>query len=66
MRSTAFLPLFGQVADVFGRRWLTIAIVAIFALGSGISGGATSTAMLIAGRAIQGIGGGGINLMIEM
>lgn len=41
-------------------------MVAIFALGSGISGGATSTAMLIGGRAVQGAGGGGIILMIEM
>ncbi|POR37782.1 Putative major facilitator superfamily protein [Tolypocladium paradoxum] len=59
--STAFLPLFGQAADVFGRRWLTIGIVA-----SDTSGGATSTALLIAGRAIRGVGDGGINLMIEM
>lgn len=45
---------------------MTISIVATFVLGSGISGGATSTGMLIAGRAVQGIGGGGINLMIEL
>jgi MFS family permease len=62
----AFLPLFGQLADIFGRRWLTIGIVATFALGSGISGGATSTPMLIGGRAVQGMGGGGVNLMVEM
>ncbi|ROV89110.1 hypothetical protein VMCG_09864 [Cytospora schulzeri] len=55
LTSTAFTPLFGQIADVFGRRWLTISIVAVFALGSGISGGASSTRMLIAGRAVQGI-----------
>ncbi|KAF2431627.1 MFS general substrate transporter [Tothia fuscella] len=66
LTSTAFLPLFGQIADVFGRRWLTISIVAIFVLGSGISGGAQNTGMLIAGRAVQGIGGGGINLMIDL
>lgn len=65
-QSTAFTPLFGQLADIFGRRWLTISIVAIFALGSGISGGASSTRMLIAGRAVQGVGGGGIILMIEL
>ena len=40
--------------------------VAVFALGSGISGGATSTAMLIGGRAVQGIGGGGINMLIDL
>jgi MFS family permease len=43
-----------------------ISVVATFALGSGISGGATSTAMLIGGRAVQGIGGGGINMLIDL
>ncbi|MCJ1306505.1 hypothetical protein MMC25_000148 [Agyrium rufum] len=40
------------VQPLFGRRWVTMAIVAIFTLGSGICGGATSGAMLIAGRAV--------------
>jgi MFS family permease len=40
--------------------------VAIFVLGSGISGGATSTAMLIAGRLIQGLGGAGITAMTQL
>ncbi|KAH8178515.1 major facilitator superfamily protein [Sarocladium implicatum] len=66
LTSAAFLPLFGQLADVFGRRWVFIVVVAIFTLGSGIAGGADSATMLIAGRAVQGIGGGGINLMIEL
>ncbi|KAJ6785630.1 hypothetical protein PWT90_00503 [Aphanocladium album] len=66
LTSLACLPLFGQFADIFGRRWLTIGLVAIFALGSGISGGATNLGMLIAGRAVQGVGGGGILLMVEM
>ncbi|XDG02928.1 hypothetical protein ABKA04_002543 [Annulohypoxylon sp. FPYF3050] len=58
--SAAFQPLFGQLCNVFGRRWTTLVIVAIFTLGSGICGGATSGAMLIAGRAVQGLGSGGI------
>lgn len=66
LTSTVFLPLIGQLADIFGRRHVMIGVVAVFTLGSGISGGANSPAMLIAGRAIQGIGGGGINLMIEV
>lgn len=64
--SAAVQPFFGQTANIFGRRWLTIFAVAVFALGSGISGGATNGAMLIAGRIIQGIGGGGINLMADV
>ncbi|KAK1996635.1 MFS general substrate transporter [Colletotrichum falcatum] len=64
--SAAFQPLLGQLADIYGRRWVTMAIVAFFTLGSGISGGATSGAMLIAGRAVQGIGSGGIYIIIDI
>jgi MFS family permease len=62
--SAAFQPLFGQLCNVFGRRWVTLAIVAIFTLGSGICGGANTGAMLIAGRTVQGIGSGGIIMVI--
>ncbi|KAL4936463.1 hypothetical protein BDV06DRAFT_204972 [Aspergillus oleicola] len=63
---TAMQPIIGQTANIFGRRWLTITSVIFFALGSGISGGANSTAMLIGGRAVQGIGAGGINTLIDI
>lgn len=63
---TAMQPLYGQMANIFGRRWLLIGAVALFALGSGICGGASSINMLIVGRTVQGIGGGGINVMIEI
>ncbi|KAK1149548.1 hypothetical protein N8T08_005097 [Aspergillus melleus] len=66
LSSTAFQPLYGQLADVFGRRWPLISAVSFFALGSGISGGAKSTAMLIGGRAVQGIGLGGVNMLIDI
>ncbi|KAF2234873.1 MFS general substrate transporter [Viridothelium virens] len=38
----------------------------MFAIGSAVSGSAPNTAALIAGRTIQGIGGGGINVMTEI
>ncbi|KAI1749855.1 major facilitator superfamily domain-containing protein [Xylaria castorea] len=66
LTSTALLPLLGQLCNLFGRRWMMLIVVALFALGSGISGGAKNTANLIGGRAVQGIGGGGINLLIEL
>ncbi|CEJ92603.1 Putative Multidrug resistance protein fnx1 [[Torrubiella] hemipterigena] len=56
-------PLFGQLANIFGRRSVTLFVIFLFVLGSGLCGGATSTAMLIAGRAIQGMGGGGLNTL---
>ncbi|KAK8050917.1 major facilitator superfamily protein [Apiospora rasikravindrae] len=58
-------PLFGQIANVFGRRWPMIFSAAAFVLGSGICGGATNMTMLITGRVIQGIGGSGISVLCE-
>ncbi|KAF3406978.1 hypothetical protein DPV78_001432 [Talaromyces pinophilus] len=66
LTSAAVQPLFGQLANIFGRRWVTMAIVAFFTLGSGIAGGASNGAMLIAGRAIQGVGSGGINMIVDV
>lgn len=63
LTSTAFQPLFGQTANIFGRRILTLSAVLFFTIGSAISGSARNIAALIAGRLIQGIGGGGLNVM---
>ena len=63
---TAVQPLFGQLANIWGRRWVTFVIVSLFTLGSGICGGATNGAMLIAGRAVQGIGSGGMNVIVDI
>ncbi|KAK3293114.1 major facilitator superfamily domain-containing protein [Chaetomium fimeti] len=64
--SCVLQPLFGQLADVFGRRRPFIASVVLFTLGSGIAGGAKDAAMLIAGRAVQGAGAGGIVVMLDI
>ena len=65
LSSVATLPLFAQASNVFGRRSLLLLAVALFTLGSGLSGGASSMTMIIAARTVQGLGGGGINLLIE-
>jgi MFS family permease len=59
-------PLWAQLADIFGRRYPTLAAVSLFVLGSGISGGAISMHMLIGGRVVQGIGGGGIQVLVNL
>ncbi|KEF51599.1 uncharacterized protein A1O9_12234 [Exophiala aquamarina CBS 119918] len=63
---TSLQPLYGQLANVFGRRWPTIGATITFVLGSGICGGASNMTMLIAGRVIQGVGAGGIGVLVEM
>ncbi|KID73297.1 Efflux pump FUS6 [Metarhizium brunneum] len=63
---TSLQPMFGQLVNVFGRRWPTICATAAFVLGSGICGGATGMGTLIAGRVVQGIGAGGINVLVEI
>ncbi|TGO33716.1 hypothetical protein BHYA_0230g00040 [Botrytis hyacinthi] len=57
-------PLTGQLAGLFGRRHIALLFVAFYTLGSGICGGAKTPAMLIAGRAIQGAGSGGMTTIM--
>lgn len=64
--STATIPLYAQMADLFGRRYVMLSAVAIFLLGTGLCGGARSAGMLIAGRAIMGAGGGGMTMLIDV
>ncbi|KAG9043887.1 hypothetical protein FS837_009033 [Tulasnella sp. UAMH 9824] len=64
--STAVLPLTGGLAQIFGRRPVVLGSLILFALGSGLAGGAINMNMLIAGRAIQGVGGGGILSLTEI
>ncbi|KAI9649991.1 hypothetical protein NHQ30_000004 [Ciborinia camelliae] len=66
LTTTAFTPIFGQTADIFGRRALTLIAISIFAIGSAIAGPAPNLGVLVVGRAIQGIGCAGINTMVEM
>ncbi|KAK7429548.1 hypothetical protein QQZ08_003927 [Neonectria magnoliae] len=59
-------PLFGQLCNLFGRRNVMVVIFGLYTLGSGIAGGANGAAMLIAGRAIQGIGSGGVGVAADV
>ncbi|KAB5522047.1 major facilitator superfamily domain-containing protein [Coniochaeta sp. 2T2.1] len=66
LTGAAVQPLLGQLANIFGRRRVTMAIVALFTVGSAIAGAARNGATLIAGRAVQGMGGGGINIIVDI
>ncbi|EAW11039.1 putative MFS multidrug transporter [Aspergillus clavatus NRRL 1] len=66
LASAAIQPLVGQISNIVGRRYPMIVSMCLFALGSGLCGGSTSAAMMIAGRAVQGLGAGGILLLLEV
>ncbi|MBC7512253.1 MFS transporter [Candidatus Saccharibacteria bacterium] len=58
LTTTVTVPIAGKLSDLFGRRNVLLTGVAIFALGSLLSGIAGSIDQLIWFRALQGIGGG--------
>jgi EmrB/QacA subfamily drug resistance transporter len=60
LTATAVAPLYGKISDIYGRRPTLYAALLIFLLGSLISAVAPNMFVLIAGRAVQGIGGGGL------
>lgn len=60
LSSTAFQPIYGKMADIFGRRSNMLFALAIFTISSALCGVANSMNMLIVFRGIQGIGGGGL------
>ena len=60
LAATAVTPLFGKLADIHGRRAVMLVSVAVFIVGSIACALAPSMGALIAGRALQGLGGGGI------
>ncbi|KAJ7187353.1 major facilitator superfamily domain-containing protein [Mycena filopes] len=66
LSSTAFIPLSGNLASVFGRKSIMLVSIALFGVGSAITGAAQNMPMIIAGRAVQGIGGGGILTLTEI
>lgn len=60
LTSTASTPLWGKISDLYGRRPMFQTAITVFVAGSVLSALAESMPMLIGGRAIQGIGAGGL------
>jgi EmrB/QacA subfamily drug resistance transporter len=60
LSTTVTVPLYGKLSDLYGRRRLFIVSISIFLLGSALCGTAQSMGELIAFRALQGVGAGGL------
>ncbi|KAJ3098110.1 hypothetical protein HK100_005170 [Physocladia obscura] len=56
--------LYGKMADIFGRKWVFVFAILVFEIGSLICGISSSMIALIVGRAIAGVGGGGISSLV--
>ncbi|MGW2613518.1 MDR family MFS transporter [Streptomyces sp. NPDC001500] len=63
LASTAATPLWGKLGDQYGRKRLYQAAIVIFLVGSALCGLAQSMSQLIAFRALQGLGGGGLMVL---
>ncbi len=60
LTATASTPLWGKISDLYGRRLLFQIAIGTFVLGSLLSGLSQNIDQLIAFRAVQGLGGGGL------
>ena len=60
LTSTAVTPLYGKLSDMYGRRKIMLVGIGVFMAGSLACAGAQSMLMLILGRAVQGLGAGGL------
>ncbi|SEF50265.1 drug resistance transporter, EmrB/QacA subfamily [Actinacidiphila yanglinensis] len=60
LASTAATPLWGKLGDMYGRKRLFQFVIVLFLIGSALCGIAQSMGELIAFRALQGLGGGGL------
>ncbi len=65
LASTCMMPLYGKLGDLIGRKPLFIAALLLFTLGSLICAIGGSMFALIAGRAVQGLGGGGLMILAQ-
>jgi EmrB/QacA subfamily drug resistance transporter len=65
LTSTAVTPVYGKMSDMYGRRRLLLLALSIFIAASVLCALAQSLPQLIAFRALQGLGGGGLMAIVQ-
>jgi EmrB/QacA subfamily drug resistance transporter len=65
LASTATTQVWGKLGDQYGRKYLFLTAIVIFLIGSALCGQARSMGELIAFRALQGVGGGGLLVLTQ-
>jgi EmrB/QacA subfamily drug resistance transporter len=64
LASTASTPIWGKLSDLYGRKLMLQSAVVVFVVGSAMAGLSQSMSQLIATRALQGLGGGGLMVLV--
>ncbi|KAH6621841.1 major facilitator superfamily domain-containing protein [Boeremia exigua] len=64
LANASSIPCWGTLADVFGRKPVLLVANSVFLIGSIICAVSIDAPMLVAGRAVQGLGGGGVNCLV--
>lgn len=64
LANASSIPFWGKLSDVFGRKPVILVANSIFLGGSIICAVSINAAMLVAGRAVQGLGGGGVVVLV--
>ncbi|HEX6521375.1 MAG TPA: MDR family MFS transporter [Streptosporangiaceae bacterium] len=65
LATTATTQVWGKLGDQYGRKYLFVSAIVIFLIGSALSGLSRSMSELIAFRAVQGAGGGGLMVLAQ-
>lgn len=65
LAATVVLPVYGKIGDLIGRKRLLLAAIVLFMAGSLLGALAGGMTVLIAARAVQGLGGGGLILLTQ-
>jgi MFS family permease len=66
LTTTASTPIWGKLADLFDKKLLVQLAIVIFVLSSAMAGLAQSMTWLIAWRAVQGLGAGGLQALAQV
>ncbi|MGB2838664.1 MAG: MDR family MFS transporter [Actinomycetes bacterium] len=64
LAATASTPIWGKISDLYGRKLMLQTAVVIFVLASALAGLSQNMAQLIGTRALQGLGGGGLMVLV--
>ncbi|WLQ37327.1 MFS transporter [Streptomyces castrisilvae] len=65
LASTIGLPVYGKLGDLFGRKGVFQFAIVVFVVGSALAGWSRTMDQLIAFRALQGVGGGGLMIGVQ-